>query len=512
MKFTRRQFLRGSGAALALPLLPSLLPRTARAAVAAQKNFVGIGAWAGRFRTHGPQSQLMPITPAPVNGVIAGMEAVALPGKFTVHRGLLTAMTQGGKISEIIDTRYTPDILKKMFMLQGFDYLSMAAAHHDGQFGAHNKNTGQGTDNLPTMATIDHVLADYYRAKGLPSDVVAYSATPLDSTVEYGCSWRADGSPAQGRFTSPATLWEKYFGGASIPASTKTLLIDQVLEDYKSVRVSPRLGSEDRQRLDDHIAHLAATETKLKRIDGVCRQLQPNKSISDRKLIMTTMNDVIVGLISCGLASTFMGWARAYLDPDPGTWHTWSHEAFMSGTVDTGKIEKPAMYATMIQQNRDVIADLGLDLAKKLDAVGQLDNTVIMVIQEHSFRGHEPWNVSVVGFGSAGGAFATNLYADYRSLAEGRSDGISDSNAQTTYGFPINQLYANVLQAMGMAPADYEQLNRPRAGWSQVTKPGSGYGCPSIHPDHVKYVAFAKHYTQFFSGHDMSAKLPLWRT
>lgn len=509
MKLTRRQFLRGTGAAVALPLLPSLLPRTAHAAVTGgPKTFVGISAGNGRFRTHGPQSQLMPITAAPVNGIMPGLEAVAVPGKYTIHRGQLSALAaaNGGRISEIIDASYNP-LLKKMFMLQGLDYLSMGAAHHSGQFGAQNTNSGQASANVPFMASLDQVISDYYRDQGLLSNVVTYSATDLDSGFGYANSYRADGNVTTGHYSNPALLWERYFGNVNIPSATRTLLVDRVFSDYKSVRANPRLGSDDRQRLDTHIAQLAAAETRVKKIvGGGCSQNRPAAVGSDRRLILETMNDVIVSIVSCGLASIFMGWANAHLDPDPGTWHTWSHNAF---DQTTGTVSNPTMYGMMIDQNRSVIRDLGLDLAKKLDAVGQLDNTIILVVQEHSFRGHETWNIPVVGFGSGGGAFATDTYADYRSLAEGRSD----IAGQTVYGYPMNQLYANVLQAVGMTPADYEKLNRARAGWLNVFKAGSGYGCPSIHPDFSAFGGpYVQHYKRFFTGHDLSEKLPLVRT
>ncbi len=512
MKFSRRQFLRGSGAALALPILPSLLPRTAQAAASmGPKNFVGIGAYNGRFPTHGTKSLLMPKTPAPVNGLLPGLNQVALPGKYTIHSGSLTAMANGGSLSEIIDGSYTP-YLKKMFMLQGFDYLSMGAAHHNAQFGAQSVNTGQSSANVPVMASIDHVIADFYRSKGLLSDVVAYCAVPKESTFEYSNSFRADGSVTSGRFTNPAALWEKYFGNVNLPAASRTLLVDRVLANYKSVRNNPRLGSQDRGRLDSHIELLGAAEARVKKIiSGGCKQTQPPQNLIDRAQILRTMNDVIVSIMSCGLASVFMGWARALLDADPGTWHTWSHDAFAAD----GSVTNPSMYASHLDQNKAVMREMGLDLATKLDQVVQpdgttlLDNTVILVIQEHNFQGHSTVNIPVIGFGSAGGAFATDLYADYRALAEGRDDEIG----QTCFGFPMNQLYANVLQAMGMTPADYERLNKPRAGWLNPFKTASGYGCPSIHPDFEAYGGpYAKHYKQFFTGHDMSEKLPLVRT
>src|SRR5262249_19432878 len=150
----------------------------------------------------------------------------------------------------------------------------------------------------PNMATIDHVIADSNAKTGLPSDIVAYTASyrEIQELGGIGISYRADGSPTP-LFSNPATLWDKYFSDAKIPADAKALLVDRVLDDYKSVRNNPRLGSEDRARLDTHIAQLAVTEAKVKRVAAVCEQLRPDISVSDRNLVLTTMNSVIVGLI-----------------------------------------------------------------------------------------------------------------------------------------------------------------------------------------------------------------------
>ena len=55
----------------------------------------------------------------------------------------------------------------------------------------------------------------------------------------------------------------------------------------------------------------------MKRIGAVCEQLRPDASLTDRATILRTMNDVIVGLLSCGMCHVFMGWANALLNEDP---------------------------------------------------------------------------------------------------------------------------------------------------------------------------------------------------
>lgn len=490
-KSSRRFFLQGAGAALALPVLSSLLPESAEAQ-AATKSFIGIGAWNGLYKMYGPQSQFMPQTPE--NGsTLVGYQQVA-SGRHPIHIGSLTSLAtaNGGSISDLIDQDYQP-YLSKMNMLQGFDYLGLGYYHHSAQFGNWHQTATKDEGN-PDMATLDVVLSEYYARTAKPGDMVAYSASWRDQ--DWGCSYRADGELTTSRFYNPATLWDKYFANALIPASFKELLVDRVLADYNALRTNPRLGAEDRQRLETHIAHLAQTEAKIKKLSAVCNQLRPDENITDRSLILRTMNDVIVGLISCGMCHVFMGWAQALLNEDPDQWHVWSHAGY-DNDLDT--ITDQTAYTSVVEQSRTVMKDMCLDLAQKLDAVEQLDDCLLVCIQEHNKRGHESWNVPAISFGSAGGALKTNLYVDYRNIGD------RDDLVFSRFGFPMNQLYATILQAMGMPLSEFEALNKNRADGSMPFKAGSGYGITRIHPD--AEFNMGNHYASW-NGHDMSAWLP----
>jgi uncharacterized protein DUF1552 len=491
-KASRRFFLQGAGAALALPVLASLLPQSAQAETA-PKSFIGIGFWNGLYKMYGPESQLAPKTPEN-GGALVGFQQAA-SGHHTIHRIGLSeyASANGGQVSELIDAEFTP-YLSKMLMMQGFDYTGLGYYHHSGMFGNWHQTADQSEGN-PDMATLDVVIADFYAQMGYPKDLVAYSASWRDQ--DWGCSFNADGTRTTSRFDNPATLWDKYFANAQIPMQLKELLVDRVMDDYKALKVNPRLAVEDRQRLEAHISHLAETEAKIKKFAAVCDQLRPDDSLTDRSLILHTMNNVIVGLISCGMCNVFMGWAQALINEDPDQWHVWSHQGYDN---DTNTIADQYSYDSMIEQNRSVLKDMVLDLAKKLDDVEQLDNSLIVGIQEHNKRGHESWNVPAIMMGSAGGTFATDQYVDYRNIAD------RDDFEYSRFGFPMNQLYANVLRAMGMTPSQFEALNQSRADGSMPFKANSGYGICQIHPD--AEFNMGGHY-QSWNGHDMSAWLPL---
>ncbi len=488
---SRRFFLQGAGASLALPVLASLMPKAAEAQES-PKSFIGIGAWNGMYKMYGPESQLMPKTPES-GGTLPGFQQTPT-SRHPIHHGSLSAYAaaNGGRISDVIGPEFTP-YLSKMLMMQGFDYTALGYYHHSGQFGNWHKTATEDEGN-PNMATLDVVLSEYYAKIGWPGDMVAYSASWWDN--DWGCSYRADGELTTSRFDNPAVLWDKYFLNATVPTELKELLVDRVLADYQALRSNPRLGGEDLVRLEAHISHLYETEQKIKKFSAVCQQLRPDDSISDRSLVLHTMNNVIVGLISCGMCNVFLGWAQALVHENPDQWHVWSHEGYDN---DNNAIANPQSYAQMIAQSQAVMKDMMLDLAQKLDDVEQLDNSLIVCIQEHNKRGHESWNVPVVAMGSAGGTFVTDQYVDFRNIGD------RDDQVFSRFGYPMNQLYANILRAMGMPVAEFEALNKQRADGSRPFKPLSGYGVDAIHPD--AEFNMGNHYASW-SGHDMSDWLP----
>src|SRR5439155_16735142 len=119
------------------------------------------------------------------------------------------------------------------------------------------------------------------------------------------------------------------------------------------------------------------------------------------------------------------------------------------------------------EHNRSVMKDICLDLAKKLDANGILDSTLIACVQEHNKRGHESWNVPVITFGSAGGVLKTGQYLDYRNMTK------RDDKVYSRFGYPINQLLANFLQAVDVPRSEFEALNKAS---NSLFKANSGYG------------------------------------
>ncbi len=579
---TRRHFLQSSGKAiLLLPFLPSLVSKKifAQEVASPQKTFIGICAYNGLHKMYGPDSRLMPPTDpqysdprqASTFTSLPGYEALDLPNRHRIHYKSLEALRdennaagRGRQISELIDTSFDP-VLRKMALLQGFDYTCFQSYHHNGQFGNVASGAAAG---LPwsKIATIDQVMAyssNFYRNSSLLGSSVSWGPASGDNTSGYESCFtftnpkdKINGGiqKSGSYYYSPATLWNAFFGGTQASALKKSL-IDQVLEDYKSLSSNRRLAAADKALINQQIDLLNDTQKKINALPPACAPGRPASSYTDKVALLKAFNDVIVALAACGLCHSFLGNPRSVLG-DGESWHTWSHQGYQNetcvdynsnNTCDTdsskpefdrreqnnyytgdGKymlsdfgtlyqgnphysdIANQSAYDNLFAHNRVVYKDMGLDLAKKLDAIALadgktlLDSSLVAIIQEHSRRGHETWNIPIVTFGSAGDSFNTNRYIDFRNFKSG------DDRIHTRKGFPINQLWANMLTGMGVPKEEFEPLNKyvsvgadgNPARWN--FKPGSGYGL--MQDDNYA------HYDQpGWQNIDLSGGLPFWK-
>ena len=156
---SRRQVLRGAaGFALALPLLPSLLPRSATAGGAGpgRRRFVAFatehgGVWGANM--------------FPGDGALTDTQAYA--GR-TIRRGSLAAAAQGDDavLSPVLrapSSALTPALLSKINVIRGLDHTFYIGHHRGGHLGNYAENDGNGTDGQVVQAsprpTIDQVLA-----------------------------------------------------------------------------------------------------------------------------------------------------------------------------------------------------------------------------------------------------------------------------------------------------------------------------------------------------------------
>lgn len=509
-RMSRRHFLQAGGATVFLPLLQSLMPERAFAQALTQKNFIGIAAMNGLYPMYGPNSLLMPPT-NPVNGVLANFNPMDVTGKHRIHNKALTdIIKESGKISNILDANYN-SYAAKMTLMQGFDFVSCGWNHHTGMFGNMGSAIGTTTISIPANASIEHVMAysvdsssqkGFYKNPNLAGKAVNYTSLHNNG---YGTSWiwsntsnrNSSAIVSATPYANPATLWDSYLANAQAPATMTNLkksLVDSIFSDYQSLKNNTKLGKEDLQKIDNHLTFLQEAQRRVSSVGSVCSSLRPATSYADRKMLLRAMNDVIVALIACGKCHSFQGWAYSIASSDLEDYHNWSHQGY-DGSTDA--VASSAAATSLVEHNRSIMNDMFLDLIKKLDQVGLLDSSLVAVVQEHSKRGHQSWNVPVITAGSAGGVIKTGQYIDYRDLNSG------DDKENVRFGFPANQLISNLLQAVDVTPAEYETYNKS-GSIDPVFAANSGYGAARFLDDAGK-----DHYKGGWVGHNLSSWLPL---
>src|SRR5262249_7859219 len=135
------------------------------------------------------------------------------------------------------------------------------------------------------------------------------------------------------------------------PPNLRQKLVDGVLTDYKSLRANPRLGGEDRMRLDRHIALLSDTQNALNNVNqpmATCTTAPARPSVANpspqigyaqRKDVLKAFNQVITSMIACGMCHSFISHFHSMLSDDyDNSWHGWAHNNAPEHVEQTGAI------------------------------------------------------------------------------------------------------------------------------------------------------------------------------
>jgi hypothetical protein len=484
---SRRMVLQGAaGFTLGIPFLHSLLGGNQRAnaqATGAAKYFVAMGTCDG-----GLWQEFM----YPAESSLT--ESSTAPGGHAVRRGALSLATSGGTaaLSPVLtasSSLLTPTLAAKLNVLRGFD-ISFYMGHHGGGHLGNYGISDQG-DSLPLLPTVDQVLA---QSPAFYSDVASIMERSLVIGHE-GMSWEQQegGVTAISPNNDQGALFRSIFRPMQEemdPAAAQTPLVDLVIEDYRRLRDgNRRLSAADRIRLEEHLARLDELDRKLNVVTAVsCGDVQEPTSAGSRggnaqeqAAYVRVYNDIIVAAFACGtsrLATFLSGDANTeYSFSDyTGDWHgDIAHGAF-DGSLSQG--ERDAHEQLLVQAGQTFFEGVFLDLAAKLDSIDMgdgttlLDRSLLQWTQEAGSETHTQVEMPVITAGSAGQFFATGSYVDYRQEMN------SAENGSPTPGVLYNQYLGNVLQSMGLDPAEfnvdgnggYGRLHMGDATWYQ------GYG------------------------------------
>lgn len=466
-RMNRRMFLQGAaGFALAIPFLPSITGDKALAA-GGPKRFIALAT------NHGG------IWPERMYPSDTALTQKAMYATHEVRKGPLVLDVQNGigTLSPVLagdSTKLTSALVQKMNILRGLDVSFYLAHHRGGHLGNYADNDGNGSDGQAIKGkprqTIDQLLAwspKFYAELGTIKErslVMGYSG------MSHGWSSPSTQSgtiqvvaPQQ----DSLALFNKIFVPQQDPMQSRPPIIDRVLDDYKRLRDgNKRLSAADKQRLTDHIDRLDELDRKLKIVSSCGSIMPPSTSSVDelgssfgvdpdaQKRFWQLMNDVVVAAFSCDtsrIATMFVG---DHFSNYVGDWHQdVAHQANVS----------PERHEILFGGNRRFFEDVFVDLVAKLDAVMApsggtvLDHCLVQWTQESGSVTHDPIEMPIITAGSADGFFTTGNYCDYRNLSKqaAKANG-TNAFVDSHTGLVYNQWLANVLQSMGLAPADYE--------------------------------------------------------
>jgi hypothetical protein len=522
---SRRMVLTGiGGAALAIPLLPSLLEKPAAAgSPITRPRFM----WFGTDHGGCWDQNFFPTS-------VLTQTATAAPG-HTVNAGALAPTTASGRttLSAVLNassTTLTPTLTRKLNVLRGLDvpfYLAHNTGLHLGNYARNDGNGSCGTDvtNLGMRPTIDQIMAtssSFYNATDL-------AGTTLKSMVinpGRQLSW-AFSNPAQGTasavqyvqgLSSSLQLFNAVFGSApkADAGAPRPPVVDKVLASYNSLRQSnTRMSAADLARLDTHIAMIDQLQSSLNAQLQCTRPSTPTDD-ADNHQQQTTADATTAGQLWCDIvAAAFacdasrigvFGWGdtAAFSSYTGNDWH---HDVAHEWDQDTQQ-------ALLVQSYQNFFERVFVYLAAKLDSIEDasggsvLDNTLMGWSQECCMATHQQFGVPVVTAGGAGGYLNTGLYCDYRQMNEPGGaivpSGAASSKAITSYTTYPGLLYAQwlgtALQSMGITPATYE-LWKDGTGASE-----HGYGTPYIGTDENAWKA---HYATTASSYFAGASDPL---
>ena len=443
-RLRRRQFLMGSGGALlALPLLPSLLPRDVRAQAqadaSAERCFVHMTTWHGVFQSQffGTLLDLPPTLTTSAGGV-------------AVRGAALAASTAGGRttVSDILNapsSALSARMLSRMSVINGLDYHTSLG---------HNRGMSIGGDTA--NPSIDQVLAgsaSFYPTRP-PAGAIVRN---LVSVSLSGGSTSTTTQTAE----SNVKLFDRLFKTTSSgPAADPVVLVDRVKEHAGLVLADPQCSTDCRARLNDYLDLLSQVQDQVvstatssfprPTVDTAAVEAgagfygQPPSQAQCEKL----WNDIVTAAFAAGISRVYVCGPNTYTF-GPESEHSW-HNNYAHALDDPAK---RAGFSAAVQLQFEGAL---LDLANRLDQVRTADGRTLFdkALLAQSFElgsGGNPGHhhnrcIPLVTLGDAGGYFKTGQYLDYRDLTS-----FSWSSDPHWYsGLLYNQWLGMVLRAMGV--------------------------------------------------------------
>jgi hypothetical protein len=505
MMIKRRMFLKGAGgAALALPFLESMLPRSASAQTATPpKRFIVLKTfstqlvqeWYPAFTGNGYQLKNSKYSGSKADGTTLLTQKL-VSGKNYTWAPLTDFMTSTG-ISGILGPALNP-YLSKLTLIRGLDFLPSVNHNYGGLLGNFSSCTAAtpcDADSITDVPTIDQVMA--YSPKVYPTTPglrYLHISQGVTDSMSYSDLGMKGGAVQQLKArTNPLDAFNDVFagfmGGTTTPPPMRDkLLIDRVYADYNKLKTNRRLSGTDKQLVDRYVTLVSELQAKLSPTGtpmmSCTPPMAPASMANNTQLNVTDITnkwnvflDIVAAAVMCDRTRIITIGVHKALGPGPdsasstlvghyhsedasgGTWHGLAHDWSNSNS------------RRMLKGiNAWVASEVFAKLLKKLDVpemggTTYLDNSLVYWGNELGFN-HIAYSVPCLLAGSAGGFIKPGRYLDYIDW-DGRSY-FAQENGNVIKGIPHNQFLVTALQAMGLAPADYETGGKAGYGSTSV--------------------------------------------
>lgn len=459
---SRRAFLRGAlGATLAIPLLPSLLPRAARAAPPPLRFFF-LGALFGRDLDAWYPKQEPRFKTSPDGALYAKLSELGSPFSYIL----------GSSFDGLRD---------KISILRGLDAMQIGDAHSPTV-----PLTGSGdtqTNGVGFGYSVDCVLEESDTFYDAPPMIGALRTCPNDVWKQLSFSYTSRSSPGETLWYewNPKVLYDKYFNPATLDGNKKSAqqkrsIVNAVLEDFKEVSGSRKIAADDRRRLDNYMSLLADAERKLAVEPVACRQGVLAQSLGSAEDLHDAVFDLEVAALACGMTKIVCHAMLHYTSStrnldEPG--HAEAHQ-------QTPAKSDPSVTQHAIH-NKWVMTRVAA-LLEKLDAVSEsdgsslLDNTLFLYGNTEARGFHSQLDMPVLLAG-ARGKLRTGYYIDYRP----RPLVTVNEPLRIIAGRPYNHLLTSVFKLLGIPPTEYQRFDTQGFGiYDQFERKLSSHYAPFL--------------------------------
>jgi hypothetical protein len=414
MKASRRRFLGGAGALIALPALASLQPRSARSEpVAPPRRFLVYFLPNGRY----PTTWVPPEAGTEFSFPTALAPLAPLKGDLIALTGLVhnAALQSAGTGDHALGTGT---------ILNCAPYPN-GAVHGD----------------ISMDQALVKALAPATRFPSLQWGAGEPMACDFGASCSYtqAISWAGPQQPLA-PVINPLTAFNQLFAGTDEGATqaeqdrrraSLASVLDYALADADTL--AARLGTEDRHKLDEYFTAVRELETRLSAPAGECTTGPAPADGLDYPSRVAAFHDLVVLAFQCDQSRviSFMienglsGRSHPFLDA-PGGHHAITHGA--GGADPLGQLVRVETWQ----------AQMAADLATRLkglteaDGTPMLDNTAMLLLPDMGDGGlHDHTDVSPVIVGRCGGALRTN-------------------QALKLGGAPLGNMYVSLLRAFGV--------------------------------------------------------------